>query len=71
MTTALAPLAVFLILFASAVWVYQDAQFQVRRGTPVYLSVGTFRVDTPAAWLFVCVVLWIIFFPLYVLARGR
>ena len=65
------PFLVLLIILATDLWVYVDAKAQSERGTPVFLEFGAFRIETPTGWLFGCVFLWIVFFPLYVTARGR
>ena len=71
--TALVPILVLLVLvvLATDVWVYVDAKALCERGTPVVFSIGTFRVDTPAAWFFGCLFLWIVFFPLYITGRRQ
>ncbi len=51
-------------------WVYVDASG--RRGTAREVSVtiaGRVTIDQPATWLVGCVVLFVMFFPLYLLAR--
>lgn len=68
---ALAPIVVLLVVLASDVWVYLDAEAQVRRGSPVEFRYGGFVVGTPAAWFVACLFLWIIFFPLYVTGRRQ
>jgi hypothetical protein len=67
----LLPFLALLLILATSFWVYGDAKAQTDRGTPVFFSLGTFRIDTPAAWRIACVVVWIVFFPLYVVARSR
>jgi hypothetical protein len=70
-STAWLPILVLLaVLFVDA-WVYGDARAHAERGTPVVFSSGTFRVDTPAAWFLGCLLLWIVFFPLYITRRGK
>lgn len=69
--TALLSIFVLLPVLATDVWVYGDARAQDERGTPVVFSAGTFDIDTPAAWFFGCLLLWIVFFPLYVSRRGQ
>jgi hypothetical protein len=69
--TLLVPIVVFLGLLAVDRWVYVDAQVRAERGTPVVFSTGNFRVDTPAAWAVGCLVLWILFFPLYLTSRDH
>jgi hypothetical protein len=68
---AFAPILLLLIVLATDVWVYLDAKALSNRGTSVYVALGSLRVDTPAAWFVGCVLLWIVFFPLYLSARGR
>jgi len=68
--TALLPILVLLALLAVDRWVYVDAKAHTERGTPVVFSSGTFKVDTPAAWFVGCLLLWILFFPLYMASRG-
>ena len=69
--TGLAPILVLLVIFTTDYWVYLDAKAQSDHGTPVFFAMGTFQVATPAAWFVVCLFLWIVFFPLYLTARGR
>jgi hypothetical protein len=68
---AMVPLLYLLLVLATDVWVYADAQAQYRRGTPVLLTLGAFSVDPPAAWVVCCLLFWIVFVPRYVVARGR
>ena len=70
LSSAFVPLVVLVIVLASDVWVYQDALAQNSRGTPVFFRFGTFTIDTPAAWFIACLILWIIFFPLYFTSRS-
>jgi hypothetical protein len=69
--TALVPTLYLLVVLATDAWVYADAPAQAERGEPVVLTFGPLAVETPAAWALCCLLLWIVFFPLYVLARGR
>jgi hypothetical protein len=66
---ASAPILVLLLVLSVDAWVYADASAHAERGTPVVFSGGTFTVDTPAAWFLGCLLLWILFFPLYVYLR--
>lgn len=70
-TGLMTSLALLLIVIATDVWVYTDARRCAAEGSPVFLRVGTFRIDTPVAWLVSCVVLWIFFFPTYLVSRSR
>ena len=67
--TALVPLLVLLALLAVDWWVYVDAQAHAERGKPVIFRSGSLKVDTPAAWVLGCLILWILFFPLYLASR--
>ncbi len=58
-------------MLATDLWVYAEARAHDERGTPVVFSVGALRVDTPVSWFLGCLILWIVFFPLYVTGRGR
>lgn len=65
--------AVFVLLacaFATAVWVYTDAQASAGRGRPIVSSVGSVQLRTPVAWFFACLLLWEFFFPLYIDSRN-
>ncbi len=69
--SASAPILVLLLVVATDLWVYADAKAQRERGTPVVLSAGSLNVDTPVAWFVGCLLLWIVFFPLYITRRGK
>jgi hypothetical protein len=66
----LVPILVLLALLATDCWVYVDANDRSKRGSPVVLSIGSMRLDTSNSWLFGCLILWIVFFPLYIMSRG-
>jgi hypothetical protein len=68
---ALAPLLVVAVIVAASVWVYVDAQRCAGEGAPVVLRIGGFALSTPAAWLVACVLVWVFFFPMYVISRSR
>jgi hypothetical protein len=69
--SSLLPLVVLAGVLGADVWVYADAKEHQERGAPVVASIGAFRLSTPTAWFLGCVVLWIVFFPLYLTSRGR
>jgi predicted Abi (CAAX) family protease len=69
--TAWVPILVLLALLATDLWVYVDAKAHRERGTPVVFSPGFLNVDTPVAWFLCCLVLWILFFPLYITRRNQ
>jgi cytochrome c oxidase assembly factor CtaG len=65
----LAPLVPVLLIIGTDVWVYFDESTQCERGTPVVFRFGALRLDRPAEWVVACTVMWIIFFPLYLIGR--
>jgi hypothetical protein len=67
--TAALPLIVVAALLVFVFWVFSDASTHARNGTPVTSSIGSLTLDTPAAWAAACLVLSVIFIPLYVSAR--
>jgi hypothetical protein len=70
-TASLIPLLPLFIVVLTAVWVYTDARHHVAEGSPPVLRIGALTIDTPAAWLGGSVVLWIFFFPMYLVSRSR
>lgn len=68
---ALVSILVLLVVLASDVWVYADARERLRRGDPVTVSLGRSRLAAPEAWFLGCLVIWVVFFPLYLTASGR
>ena len=69
--SALVPVLVLLFVLAIDLWVYADAKARWERGSPVVFSTSFFEVDSPAAWFFGCLLLWIVFFPLYMARRDQ
>jgi hypothetical protein len=65
------PLGLLVIVLAIDVWVYLDAHARAGRRRPVVASIGSFALETPATWMLACLVLWILFFPMYLVARSR
>ena len=68
---ALGPLLPLLLIVATDLWVYLDDRSQGQRGTPVEFVLGAFRIDAPAEWMVACTLMWIIFFPLYLVGRSQ
>jgi hypothetical protein len=64
------PLVALAVVIIVDLWVYVDARAQEQRGTPVVFSLGAFVVDTPGTWFACCVVLFVIFVPLYLVGRA-
>ena len=69
MPAALVPVLVVLVILAIDQWVYADAKQRADKGAPVVLRIGAFVVETPATWFIGCLLLWILFFPLYMVSR--
>ena len=69
--TLLIPVAALVLVLATDLWVYADATTRAGRGTPVVLSIGGFTLETPVARFIACLILWVIFFPLYVVGRSN
>lgn len=67
---AAVPFAALAAVLVTCAWVYRDARDHVAAGTPVVLEIGSFRVDTPQTWAACCLVLFVLFLPLYLAARN-
>jgi hypothetical protein len=65
------PLIVLAALFGVDLWVYADATAHAQGGTPVVISFGSFTVETPGAWFVACLVLSLLFIPLYIANRDQ
>jgi cytochrome c oxidase assembly factor CtaG len=68
---ALVPILLMLVVLATDVWVYRDSGSRLTRGEPVTVTFGPFRLESPTVWFVACLVLWILAFPLYLVARGQ
>jgi len=70
MPAALVPVLVPLVILAIDLWVYADAKQRADQGAPVVVRIGAFVLETSETWLVGCLVLWIFFFPLYMVSRA-
>jgi hypothetical protein len=70
MPVVLLPLVVVAVVVAVDSWVYFDAAAREQRGMPVVFSLGAFVVDTPGMWFVCCLLLFVVFVPLYVAGRA-
>lgn len=70
MPAALVPVLVLLVILAIDLWVYADAKQRADQGAPVVVRIGAFVLETPETWFVGCLILWIIFFPLYMVSRA-
>jgi hypothetical protein len=66
LTVTVLAIAVLVIL---DVWVYVDARSRERGDEPVAVQLGSFTIDQPRIWVAFCLILFVIFFPLYLVAR--
>lgn len=71
MAASFVPVIVIAVIVATDLWVYLDASRCDREGTPVYLRIGAVNIQTPAWWFLACLVLWIFFFPMYLVSRNQ
>ena len=71
MAVSFAPVLVIALVVVTDLWVYLDAARSDRAGSPVYLRIGTVKIATPALWFLACLVLWIFFFPMYLVSRNQ
>jgi hypothetical protein len=69
--SVLVPVAVLIVALAVDVWVYTDARKRLAQGRPVSVSAGSLRMETPEGWFLGCLVLWVVFLPLYLTVTGR
>ena len=67
---AAVPLLVLAVGVAVDLWVYSDAKRQAEVGRAVIFQAGAFVLDSPAAWAMGCLILWVVFFPLYLASRA-
>jgi len=65
----LTPLLVLGLGAAVDLWVYNDAKRQAALERPVVFRAGSLVVATPAAWAVACLLLWVVFLPLYAASR--
>lgn len=65
------PIIVVVVIVATDLSVYLDAKAHSERGTPIVFATGIITVDTPPAWFVACLILWILFFPLYITLRSQ
>lgn len=68
-STALVALLPLVLVIAADVWVYVDARSRQGTGHEPAVRVGSLQISTPQIWAIGCVVLFIIVFPMYLVAR--
>ena len=62
-------IGLLIVVVALDVWVYVDANARLGTSREVTASIGSFTLDTPLVWFLTCVILFVFFFPLYLVAR--
>lgn len=62
-------LVVVSALIACVIWVLRDARAHAATGHPVAVYFDNFQIEKPEAWAAACLVIWVVFFPLYLKAR--
>jgi hypothetical protein len=67
---AAVPLVVLAAAIGICAWVHRDAAANRDAGTPVVLQVGNLRIESPEAWTVGCLVVFVVFVPLYLAARN-
>ncbi len=60
----LVPIVVITFIIATAIWVYTDARTRSEAGAPVVFSLGPAQLDSPEVWAVVCLIIWVLCFPL-------
>ncbi len=66
---ALASLLVVLLVLSLDSWVYADARQREAARRPVVFRAGSLVIDSPMAWFLGCLLLFVVFLPLYITSR--
>jgi hypothetical protein len=63
------PVIAVLVVVGLGLWVFSDAR--ARQGTrrEVTVTIGSMHIDRPEVWTACCLVVFVVFFPLYLVAR--
>ena len=65
----LAPLVVLFLIVLGSAWVLQDARAHERDRRPVVVTVFDRELEDPPLWAALCLLAFVIVFPLYLVAR--
>jgi hypothetical protein len=65
----LAGLLAVVVVATASLWVLQDARSRAGRERPVVATFGGLTVDRPEVWAVLCLVVVVLFLPLYLVAR--
>jgi uncharacterized membrane protein len=63
-------IAVVLVVAAISLWVLADARSRTERGRPVVMAGFGLTVERPEVWAALCLVVVVVFLPLYLVARA-
>lgn len=67
----LIPILAAAAVVVSDVWVMWDASRRTADDASVRARIGPVVLTQPTQWFLACIVLWLIVFPLYLVARRR
>ena len=59
-----------LVVGMTSLWVLADAQSRLKAGRPVSVTIGGRTVDRPEVWAALCLLVVVLFLPLYLVARS-
>lgn len=68
-STAFVVLVPLVLVIGADLWVYSDARSRVGTGREPGVRIGSLQVSSPEAWAIGCLVLFVIVFPMYLIAR--
>ncbi|MFC8501609.1 hypothetical protein ACFUC1_04575 [Pedococcus sp. NPDC057267] len=68
-SSLLGGLLVAVAVTAASLWVLQDARSRARLRRPVVATLGGLTVDRPEVWATLCLLVVVVFLPLYLTAR--
>jgi hypothetical protein len=68
-STALVVLVPIVLVIGADIWVYVDARSHQGSGREPGVRIGSLQVESPEAWALGCLVLFVIVFPMYLIAR--
>ena len=71
MPSLLVPLVAIVAVLLVDYWVFTDATQHAKAGRPVVFRAGALAIDTPVTWAIGCLLLWIVFLPLYLTTRSQ
>lgn len=67
--SAAAVLTIVLAVGAVSLWVWRDARSRDAHGRPVVATVGGLTFERPEVWAALCLLVALVFVPMYLVAR--